>query len=173
MAGTPVRAQEILLPVKAGFIALTFVAGVLLNLLPWAGALLWIRPDFVAVLVLYWCTHQPRKLGLAGAWALGLVMDIADASLFGQHALVYSVLAFIAIVLHRRVLMFDLRHQMLHVLPMLLAAQVIMVLVHLVAGAGFPGWAYFLGSATGAALWPVLSVLLKLPYRLKPDPDKV
>ncbi|MBI2313024.1 MAG: rod shape-determining protein MreD [Betaproteobacteria bacterium] len=173
MASTPVRAQELLLPVKAGFIVVTFVAAVLLNLLPWAGVLLWIKPDFVAVLVLYWCIHQPRKLGLAGAWALGLVMDIADASLFGQHALAYALLAFIGIVLHRRVLMFELRHQVLHVLPMLLAAQVIMVLVHLAAGAGFPGWSYFVGSALGAALWPVLSVLLQLPRRPKPDPDTV
>lgn len=172
MASTPARAHEILLPVRAGFIALTLVAGMLGNLLPWTGILLWVRPDFVAVLVLYWCVHQPRKLGLAAAWTLGLVMDIADASLFGQHALAYSVLAFLGIVLHRRVLMFDLRHQVLHVLPMLAAAQLIMVVVRLAAGSGFPGFGYFLASATGAALWPILVFLLHIPQRPTPDTNK-
>ena len=172
MAGAPARVHEILLPVRLRFIALTFAAGVLLDLLPWGGAMLLMKPDFVAVLILYWCIHQPRKLGLAAAWGLGLVMDIADASLFGQHALAYSVLAFLGIVLHRRVLMFDLRHQILHVLPMLLAAQIIMVMVRLAAGSGFPGFHYFLASAAGAALWPILVFLLHLPQRPTPDTNK-
>jgi len=164
---------ELLLPVKPGFIVLTLVAALLANLLPWSGWALWLVPDFVALIVLYWCIEEPRKIGFLTAWGLGLLMDIADGSLFGQHALAYVILAYAGIALHRRVQRFSMTPQMLHVLPLLLLTSLIVLLVRALAGADFPGYAYFLGSITGAALWPVLSHLLKLPQHPRPDPDRV
>ena len=62
------------------------------------------QPASSRVTLLYWCIHQPRRLGFAAAWVLGLATDIGDASLFGQHALAYTLLAYAGITLHRRVL---------------------------------------------------------------------
>ena len=165
--------HEILLPVNPAFIAFTLVAALIANLLPWSGVPLVVKPDFVALIVLYWCILQPRKVGFATAWLLGLTMDIADGSLFGQHALAYSVLAFAGIVLHRRVLMFTMKDQILHVIPLLLLNDVIVLIIRTLAGADFPGFSYFVGSFFAGALWPPLSFLLKLPQRPKPDPDHV
>ena len=165
--------HEILLPVKAAFIVFTFIAALLINLLPWSGWGLAIKPDFVALVVLYWCIQQPRKVGFTSAWLVGLVMDVAEGSLFGQHALAYSVLAFGGIVLHRRVLMFSMRDQVLHVVVLLLLNDVMVLAVRMLAGAGFPGLQYFVGSLTAAALWPALSFLFKLPQRPQSDPDRV
>lgn len=173
MAARPMTPQELLLPVKPGFIMLTLVAALLANLLPWSGWGAWLAPDFVALVVLYWCIEEPRKIGFLAAWSLGLLMDIADGSLFGQHALAYSILAFAGIALHRRVQRFSLAPQILHVIPLLLFTDFIVLLVRALAGADFPGYAYFIGSFTGAALWPVLYYLLKLPQRPRPDPDRV
>src|SRR3954468_1776389 len=157
--------QEILLPVNGAFIAATFVAALLVNLLPWSGGWLYVKPDFVALVVLYWCIQQPRKVGFTAAWLLGLLMDVAEGSLFGQHALAYSVLAFAGIVLHRRVLMFTMRDQILHVIVLLFLNNAIVLAVRMFAGAGFPGYSYFAGSLTAAALWPLLTYLFKLPQR--------
>jgi len=165
--------QEILLPVKPAFIVFTLTAALIVNLLPWSGWLLAIKPDFVALVVLYWCIQQPRKVGFAAAWLLGLMMDVADGSLFGQHALAYSVLAFAGIVLHRRVLMFTMKDQILHVIPILLLNDLIMLAIRKFAGAEFPGFGYFVGSFTAGALWPAVCLLLKLPQRPTPDPDHV
>jgi rod shape-determining protein MreD len=173
MQARDIAPHEILLPVRAVFIIFTFVAALLINLLPWSGWWLVIKPDFVALVVLYWCIHQPRKVGFTAAWLLGLVMDVAEGSLFGQHALAYSVLAFAGIVLHRRVLMFTMRDQVLHVLVLLLLNDVMILAVRMLAGAGFPGLSYFIGSLTAAALWPALSFLFRLPQRPAPDPDRV
>lgn len=172
MADSP-RKQEILLPVKTGFIVFTLVAALLANLLPWQGILFWLRPDFAAVVLLYWCVQQPRKVGIAAAFLLGLAMDVANGNLLGQHALAYIVMAYAGIILHRRLQMFNQSQQMLHVMPLLLIAQVIILLVRLMTGADFPGWGYFLASATGAALWPVLAALLRIPQRPRTDPNVV
>ena len=165
--------HEILLPVRPVFIVFTLIAALLVNLLPWSGAMLTLKPDFVALVVLYWCIQQPRKLGFTVAWLMGLIMDVADGTLFGQHALAYSVLAFGGIVLHRRVLMFTMKDQILHVIPLLLVNDLIVLVIRKFGGADFPGFSYFVGSFIAGALWPLLSFLLKLPQRPVPDPDDV
>jgi len=163
--------HEILLPVKAGFIAATLASACLLNVLQWGGAWRWLRPDFVALVLLYWGVHQPRRLGFGVAWLIGLLMDISDASLFGQHALGYTVLMYAAVVLHRRVLMLGLLSQVLQVAPLLLATDFIMLLIRLLMGAQFPGWGYFAPSLIGALLWAPVTVAFRLPQVPRPDPN--
>ena len=171
MLGKLGGSEEILLPVKPLYTTATLLAALMINLLPLTGWVLDLRPDFVALVLLYWGIHQPRKIGFLPAWLLGLAMDVGDGSLFGQHALAYTVMMFAAIALHRRVSMFDLRHQILHVLPMLLIMQLIVLGVRQAAGGQFPGWWYFLSSITGALLWPATDLLLKIPLRRRRDPD--
>jgi rod shape-determining protein MreD len=173
MADARFAPQEILLPVKAGHIALSLAVALMLNLLPYSGIWLWIKPDFVALVVLYWCIEQPRKVGFVAAWVLGLLMDVADGTLFGQHALAYSILAYAGIVLHRRVRMFSGTPQVFHVVLLLLMNDLIVLCIRLTAGADFPGFQYFIGSFTAGALWLPLDALLKLPQRTRVGPDHV
>lgn len=170
MADSRIAHHEILLPVKPAFIAVTLIAALLANLLPWSGVWLWIKPDFVALVLLYWCVEQPRRVGFVAAWLFGLFMDVADGTLFGQHALAYSILAYAGIVLHRRVLGFSGTPQVLHVVILLLMNDLIVLAIRMLAGADFPGFPYFIGSFVAGALWLPLGALLKLPQRPKPDP---
>ena len=165
--------EEILLPSRPLYVALTLVAALLLNLMPLTGWLLVLRPDFLALTLLYWGIHQPRKVGFLPAWLLGLAVDVAEGSLFGQHALAYSVMMFSAIALHRRVAMFGVRHQMLHVLVILLVMQVIVLAVREAAGGGYPGWWYFIPSVVGALLWPATRFLFRIPLSSRRNPHEI
>ena len=164
--------QEFLLPTSRSFIALSLFVALLLNWLPWRGVWLALRPDFVALVLLYWCTHKPFRVGIGVAWMLGIIADVADASLFGQHALAYSVMAFGGILLHRRMQMFDLRQQTLQVFPVLLLAYVVYAAVHWQLH-GYVAWTYFLGSIPSALLWLPLTVLLQALRRPRTTPDKL
>jgi rod shape-determining protein MreD len=113
----------------------------------------------------FWCVRQPRLVGLGVAWSLGLLSDAGNGVLLGQHALAYSVLAFLSIMLSRRILWFGAGLQALHVALLLIVAQGVVVLVRLAAGAQFPGWAILIGPLAGACLWPTLSWVLLLPQR--------
>ncbi len=168
-----VARHEILLPVKPAFIILTLIIAALLNMMPWSGWLAWLRPDFVALVVLYWVIEQPRRVGFTAAFTLGLLMDVAEGALLGQHALSYSILVFAGIALNRRVRMFSLTSQVVHVIPLLLVNDLIVLGIRILAGADFPGYRYFLGSFIAGALWPLVSVMLKLPQRPRADPDHV
>ncbi|HEY7674439.1 MAG TPA: rod shape-determining protein MreD [Burkholderiales bacterium] len=164
------RPQRILLPVSVGFVALSFVLALLFNLLPWrniSGV-----PDLAALVLSFWCVHQPRRVGIGTAWLLGVVMDAGNGALLGQHAFAYSVLAFAAVGLHRRILWFSPWQQAAHVLLLLLACQVMALAVAMIAGGAFPGYAYFAGSLVGAALWPAATFLLLLPQRRPESVDE-
>lgn len=167
------KPTEILLPVNPMFVAGTLAVAFLFNLLPASGqALLW-RPDFVALVLAYWLIHYPRRLGFVLPWLLGLAMDVAEGALFGQYALGYTALALMATLAHRRVLMFDIVSQTLHVLVMLQVVKLIMLLVRMAEGAEFPGWLYFLGPVVASLLWPLLTVTLVIPQKPKADTDRV
>jgi rod shape-determining protein MreD len=167
--GNPSGAQSILLPVKAGTIIVSLAVALLLNFLPWNNVAL--VPDFVALVLAFWCVRQPRLVGLGAGWLLGLLIDVGNGVLLGQHALSYSLLAFTAIALSRRILWFALWSQALHVAALLLFAQGVAALVRLAAGADFPGWSIVVGPLIGAALWPVVSIALLLPQRLPVNVD--
>ncbi|HTQ76695.1 MAG TPA: rod shape-determining protein MreD [Burkholderiales bacterium] len=163
-------AQPILLPVRAGTIVASLGLAVLADFLPWRHVAL--APDFAALVLAFWCVQQPRLVGLGIAWILGLLTDVGNGVLLGQHALAYSLLAFAAITLSRRILWFGAWGQALHVAPLLLAAQGVSALVRLAAGAEFPGWSIAVGPLVGAALWPLASAILLLPQRRPVEVDQ-
>ena len=158
----PARSQ-ILMPVRASTIIASFALALFLNFLPWPD--MRVVPDFVALVLAFWCVRQPRLIGLGAAWTVGLLTDAGNGVLLGQHALAYSVLAFLAIWLSRRILWFGPGLQALHIGAMLVAAQAVAVLVRIVAGDTFPGWALLVGPLAGAVLWPLVTWLLLRPQR--------
>jgi rod shape-determining protein MreD len=163
--------REFMLPARPAFIVLSLFAALLFNGLPWRGIWLAVRPDMVALVLLYWCTHKPYRIGIGIAWTIGMLADVADASLFGQHALSYTVLAFGGIVLHRRVQMFDLRQQTLHAFLLLLLSYAVYAAVHWQVK-GYVAWEYLIGSATSALLWAPLTMLLQALRHPRGDSER-
>lgn len=162
--------QRILLPVRASTILGSFALALLGDFLPWNNVAF--APDFVALVLVFWCVRQPRLVGLGAGWLLGLLIDVGNGVLMGQHALAYSLLAFAAISLSRRILWFPLWGQALHVAALLLGAVGVAALVRLAAGAEFPGWGLAVGPLIGAALWPLVTTLLLMPQRRPVEIDE-
>ena len=158
-------------PSSVRYVLFTLLLALLLNLLPWSGLTKQLWPDFIALLLLYWVIHQPREIGLGAAWFLGLLMDIADGVLFGQHALAYTLMIFMAQILRPRIQMFSFWQQALYIFGLLLISLVIMLVTRLAFGAAFPGPLYFGSSILGALLWPSLSMVMHIPQHRKPRTD--
>jgi rod shape-determining protein MreD len=164
-----VRHEDVLLPANRAFIVFSFCAAFLFNLLPWGAALP--VPDFIALTLVFWSLYQPRRVGIGAGFMLGLLMDVHAGSLLGEHALAYSLLAYGAISLHRRLPWFGPLGRMLHLLPLFLAAQVCTLLVRLLTGDALAGWTYFLPSLTATLIWPLAERLLTAPQRRAVERD--
>ena len=165
------KQQEILRPVKSSFIVLSLTLAMVMNLLPIEGLAITLWPDFVALTILYWCINQPQRAGISTAFIMGLFMDIGNASTFGQHALAYCIMAFVALVFHRRLSIFGILKQAPQIGLILFIGQFIMLLTGLLDGSQFPGRDFFLPSITGTLLWPFFSSLLRMPQKPRSDND--
>ena len=110
----------------------------LVSLLPWR---LWQgAPDVLILIIAFWCAHEPRRVGLFTAFTFGLLMDVHDAGLLGEHALSHTLIAYGAVALQRRLQRFDLWSQAMHMLPVFFAARLLVQIIHAwLAGSGRAG----------------------------------
>ncbi|MCP5284825.1 MAG: rod shape-determining protein MreD [Burkholderiaceae bacterium] len=164
------RGEALLLPASPWFIGLTLLLALGANVLPFGRVPA--MPDLLALVLVFWAVHQPRRVGIVVAFVFGVVMDVHQGAILGQHALAYTLMSFGAVAMHRRLLWFELPAQMLQVLPLFVLAQVTMLGVGLAAGGMFPGWSMWLAPVFQALLWPVATLLLLAPQRRAPDPDQ-
>lgn len=162
--------QQLLLPANPVFIGFSLIAALLLDMLP-LGRVPWM-PDFLALALVFWAVHQPLRVGIGLAFLFGLVVDVHQASLLGQHALSYTALSFFAALIHRRLLWFTVPSQALQVLPIFAVAHGLELIIRMLGGGIFPGWIMLLAPLAESLLWPVISVLLLAPQRRAPDRDE-
>ena len=165
--------QPLLLPASPLFIWVSLLVALLINMLvnmAFLGRAPW-GPDVLALTLVFWSVHQPQRVSVGAAFVFGLAMDVHHTALLGQHALAYTVLGFMAVSIHRRLLWFPVPTQAVHVLPIFAVAQLLVMAVRLVSGDGFAGWPVLVAPLLTAALWPVASLLLLAPQRRAHDPD--
>ncbi len=167
MASPP---NQLLLPVNPVFIWSTLVIALALDSVQ-LGRMPGM-PDLLALVLVFWNVHQPRRIGVGTAFFFGLLMDVHDSAVLGQHALAYTLLSFFAISMHRRLLWFGVPGQAVQIFPLFAAAHAVSFAVRMMAGGMFPGWTMLLAPLFEALLWPVITWLLLAPQRRAPDPDQ-
>jgi rod shape-determining protein MreD len=166
------RGEVLLLPANPIFIWATLLVAFMLRILQsQLSTAIWL-PDWMALALTFWIIHQPLRVGIEAAFLAGLALDVHHGVLLGQQALAYTIMAYLAITLHRRVLWFDLRGQTLHVLPLFVIAFALQVLVRLLAGDGLPPILAWLAPLLTALLWAPATWVLLAPQRRAPDPDE-
>lgn len=161
------------MPAKRSLIYISLITAILINLIPFDKVILVLRPDFVALTLLYWNIYQPRQIGMSIAFISGLFMDVIDISIMGQHAIAYCLITFFALLLHRRLRLFNAFQQIPAVLWILLFGQAVVFLTGILAGTYIPEWYVFLPSVTGALCWPLLVFLLGHLCKHRIDRDEV
>jgi rod shape-determining protein MreD len=166
----PRGSDQLLLPVNPFFIAFTLALALVFDLLPLGRQPA--MPDMLAVALVFWNVHQPRRVGVGVAFLFGLVMDVHQGALLGQHAFAYTLLSFVAITIHRRLLWFGVIEQAMQILPVFVAAHGVSLAVRMLAGGMFPGWWLLLAPVFEALTWPLVTMLLLAPQRRAPDPDQ-
>jgi rod shape-determining protein MreD len=165
--------QQLLLPANPFFIWGSLIGALMLNMsqnMGMLGRAAW-SPDLLAVVLVFWTVHQPLRVSIGGAFVLGLLMDVHQAGLLGQHAMAYTVLSFSAITIHRRLLWFSVPSQAAQVFPLFALAHAVELAVRMLSGGAFPGWLIILAPCVEALLWPVANLVLLAPQLRAPDPD--
>lgn len=144
----------------------TLLAGLLLALFPlpdWAEAL---RPDWVALVLIYWCLNLPAHAGMFTGFFFGLLLDIAMGTLLGQHALGLTLVAYILLKNHARFRLFPLLQQGVIIMFVLIVKQLLFLWIYGITNRAPENlWLYFLPSIVAAVLWPWFYILMQEIHR--------
>lgn len=143
--------------IKPPIIYVSILLALFLQLLPWSGWGLLLRPDFILLTLIYWIFRAPHRCSIGTAWFAGLLVDVVSGSLFGQNAMAYSLAAFFAANYQRRLVLFNVGEQAGYVFALLLLAQATLFVLKLFGGGEAPGWTYFLSSVSGIIFWQFVS----------------
>jgi rod shape-determining protein MreD len=142
-----------------GRIVTVTLAALILSVLPLPGWLELLRPDFVALTVLWFTLLSPRLTGLFYAWGAGLALDAFKGVLLGQHALALIVIAYVASKLRLQVRAFPPLQQTAVILALLWLNEFLVFWIDGVAGHPVTDWRRWLSVPVGAACWPLVTGL--------------
>ncbi|SCZ58054.1 rod shape-determining protein MreD [Thiohalomonas denitrificans] len=139
----------------------SFLVAMILTLMPLPDGAEWFRPEWVAMVLIYWCMALPERVNIGVAWIMGLFLDVARGALLGQYALALTLVAFLTIHLHRRVRNFPLWQQSLAVLVLVALEQLLVLWVKGIIGQSPNSWLYWAPSLTSMLLWPWMFLILR------------
>ncbi|MHB8535784.1 MAG: rod shape-determining protein MreD [Sulfuricaulis sp.] len=139
----------------------TFTVAMILTIMPfprWAEPF---RPDWVGLVLIYWCLAAPERVSVGTGWLLGFIQDILYGSLLGSNALAKTLVAFLAVRLHLQLRMFPRWQQAVSVFGLLVADQLLVLWIRGAIGQAPDTFSYWTPSIVGALLWPWLFVILR------------
>jgi rod shape-determining protein MreD len=142
-------------------ILLSFIVGLLLTIIPipiWATA--W-RPEWLIMILTYWCLALPQRVGVITGWSLGILQDVLSDTLLGQHALMLSLIAYVSALSHTRVRAFPLWQQSLGMGVLVAINLILHVWIHGMLGHPPRDWTFFYPVLTSVVLWPWIFIMLR------------
>jgi rod shape-determining protein MreD len=136
------------------------VIALMLTMAPMPGWLEPFRPSWVVLTLIYWAISYPHSYSVGTAWIAGLVLDVAQGTLLGQHALALSIVMYVAVKFYLQLRQFPLLQLMATVFAIQALYQFILFWINGVAGINTPAIAYWGPVISGTIIWPLLSTVL-------------
>jgi len=140
-------------------IIICIVASLMLAIAPMPESAVAFRPDWVALTLIYWSMLLPRTYSIGWAWVIGLILDVAQGTLFGQHALALSLAVYVTVKFHLQIRVFPMLQMTVTVFALLSLYQFILFWINGVAGINSPAAVYWGPVVSGTLIWPLLSVV--------------
>lgn len=142
-------------------IVISFVFALLLQMIALPDSLESLRPDWVALVLVYWCIAIPERIGVGIGWLSGLMLDVANGALLGQNALTLAIVAYLAIRLHQRIRLFPLWQQSVSVLLLITLHLMLVLWIKGAFGQSSETWAYWLPALSSMLVWPLVFIVLR------------
>lgn len=146
-------------------IGISFLAALILTYIPLPTVVNFFRPEWLALVVLFWVLIAPYRVGIITAWILGLILDVADGSTLGIHALAFVMIAYLAIRFRSRILKFNLIWQSAVIALIILVYQTVIYWVSGMVHVAPDSLLYWFPTLTSALFWPWIYVLLRDIYQ--------
>ncbi len=149
-------------------VLITILVAFMLMIMPLPDALESFRPDWITLILIFWAMTVPRSYSVGIAWLVGIVLDVAQGTMLGQHALALSVVIYITVKFHLLMRVFPLSQLTATVFALLALYQFLLFWINGVAGVSANAIDYWGPVITGTLIWPILSTFLTgVRYRVQ------
>ncbi|MCW8957114.1 MAG: rod shape-determining protein MreD [Gammaproteobacteria bacterium] len=119
------------------------------------------RPDWVTLVLIYWAMAIPEQVGVTVAFIFGLLLDVTQGAILGQHAIGLVLVVYLVHLQYLRLRVFSLVQQAIVVFVLLMIKQLLVLWVSGIIGQAPEAGSYFLSSFVGALIWPWLFIILR------------
>jgi rod shape-determining protein MreD len=155
-------------PHNGFLIPISLMIAFLLTLLPMPGWTVWLRPEWILMVVIYWAMVAPERFSVGIAWMVGIFLDVLAGTLLGEHALALTIVTYLVVRSHTRLRMYPLLQQGCHILMLSLLYQFILFSIQGFVGELPNTWLYWVSSFISMLLWPwVLNIIRNYHYRFE------
>ncbi|NNF40902.1 MAG: rod shape-determining protein MreD [Woeseiaceae bacterium] len=141
-------------------VVVTLLLGLMLSIMPLPESVSAFRPDWMALLAIFWAMQLPRTWSVGTAWIIGVILDVAYGTLLGQHALALCVVVFITVRFHLLMRVFPLSQLTANVFALLALYQFLLFWINGVAGISAPTVSYWGPVLSGTITWPFVYLFL-------------
>ncbi|MEO7386037.1 MAG: rod shape-determining protein MreD [Gammaproteobacteria bacterium] len=135
---------------------LLVVVALVAEALPLPAAVAPLRPAWTTMVVIYWSLMWPGRFGVFSAFLVGLLVDVAQGSLLGQHALSLSLIAYLVLRFHLQMRVFPLWQLTLSVFALMFLQAFVLLWIDGATGRAEFGTARWGPVVAAAVFWPVL-----------------
>jgi rod shape-determining protein MreD len=142
----------------------TAVVALVLTVLPLPPWLDIVRPAFLVLTVLYWSIATPRAGGIGLGWFSGLVLDVFQGPVLGEHALALGAITYIAVREHQKIRSKPAFQQSLIVFGALASYEIIVFAIDGWTGHPITSPLRWIHTLTGALVWPAAAAILSQTY---------
>ncbi len=122
--------------------------------------LIYWRPAWVALVVIYWVIAQPHRFGVVSAWLTGLMLDVLVNNTLGQNAVALAVIAYTSYVLHMRIRVFPLWQQCLSILVLVGIYMLVNLMIMRAVYTTASTMMYWVPALISALVWPWVMLFL-------------
>ncbi|MDH5447256.1 MAG: rod shape-determining protein MreD [Gammaproteobacteria bacterium] len=139
----------------------TFFIAMILMLIPlpeWARVY---QPQWITMVLIYWCLALPERVGVGTAWLVGVMIDVLTGTLLGQHALGLAIIAFLTLKMYQRLRVFPMWQQALSVMVLVAMQQMVSLWVLGIIGTPPDSLTYWISSITSLLIWPWIYLFLR------------
>lgn len=142
-------------------IVTSFLVAYVLAVLPMPHWLMWVRPEWVALILIYWAIALPHRVGILTALLLGIMLDALEGAVLGQNAFSLVVVAVLCQTLYQRLRVFSVLQQAGTVFVVIGINQLVCQWVQNLEGVRSPPLLFLLPAVSSALLWPVVLHVLR------------
>lgn len=139
----------------------TLLIALILALLPMPDWTVWLRPAWVLMVLMYWSMTIPYRVGVGVAFIMGIIVDLLNGSLLGEHALAFTVVIYFVSRMAIRLNMSPPIQQGISIFIFILLYQFTIYCIQGFIGELPGSHLYWLSSVTSTVLWPWFFVLMR------------